>query len=155
MTWQRIPMKERIERNSVSEPMTGCWLWTGKVDAYGYGTMHNRTMNGPNDLKAHRVSYEQYIGQIPEKMHVCHVCDVPSCVNPNHLWLGTASDNHKDRAIKGRSANGNRLPQAKLNPEKVLAIRKATGTMKEIGAQFGVAPQTAHKVRKLEIWKHV
>jgi len=151
MSQRRISLKERIERNSIPEPNTGCWLWTGKMDAYGYGQMHDR----PVYLKAHRVAYTEFIGPIPEGMHVCHKCDMPLCVNPRHLWLGTASQNHMDRAMKGRSARGERVGSAKLNAAKITAIRSANGTIYELAAAFGISPQTISKVKRRELWRHI
>jgi len=75
---------------------TGCWLWRGS-DRFNYGTFYmNRKIH-----YAHRVSYELFVGQIPRKLMVCHSCDVKSCVNPSHLFLGTQKDNMKDYGLKG------------------------------------------------------
>ena len=150
----RIPLKERIERNSIPEPNTGCWIWTGKVDAYGYGLM---TYHGQSRtvLKAHRVAFQEFVGQIPEGKCVCHSCDLPACVNPRHLWLGTPEENAADRLAKGRSAKGCEVKSSKLTGEIVLQIRAASGTMKELGKRFGVAPQTIHRVRQRQLWRHI
>lgn len=155
MTWQRVPMKERIERNCVPEALSGCWLWTSCVDSDGYGYLHNRTIDAAKNLKAHRVAYEEFIGPIPEGKYVCHTCDVRSCVNPAHLWLGTHEENQNDRIAKGRSAKGNSCSHARLNSALVLEVRAAQGTMKSIGLQFGFSPQTIHDVRTRKTWKHI
>ncbi len=154
MTWKRITIKDRLERNSIPEPNTGCWLWTSCVDHGGYGYLHNR-QGRPKNLKAHRLAYEQFIGPIPEGAYVCHSCDVPSCINPRHLWLGTHEENQKDRIRKGRSAKGSDFKRSRLNEELVKAIRMAVGSMRIIGLQFGLSPQTVHEVRTRKIWKHV
>jgi HNH endonuclease len=76
-----------------------CWLWTGKPNYWGYG----RLAVDKKALYAHRLSYELWVGPIPEdKPFVCHHCDIPLCVNPSHLFAGTAEDNNQDCAKKGR-----------------------------------------------------
>lgn len=90
------PEKRFWER--VSKQDNGCWLWTGHTNPRGYGVI---AVNGTMWL-AHRYSYQLHTGSIPDKLFVCHKCDVPSCVNPDHLFLGTHQDNMDDMAAKGR-----------------------------------------------------
>ena len=75
-----------------------CWLWTGALNSKGYGSLR---VNGKS-VSAHRLSFLWFKGDIPDGMLICHTCDTPSCVNPDHLWLGTPKDNHKDMWDKGR-----------------------------------------------------
>ncbi len=89
---------ELVERNCCPEPNTGCWLWTAGMRLNGYGQVKIRRVN----QLAHRVSYQVHVGPMPEGMCVCHKCDVPCCVNPDHLFLGTQADNMRDRDRKGR-----------------------------------------------------
>ncbi len=79
-----------------------CWNWTGFRDNNGYGQI---SING-NAISVHRFSWELHFFPIPKGLLVCHACDNPSCVNPNHLWLGTVTANNLDRARKGRSRTG-------------------------------------------------
>lgn len=79
-------------------PEAGCWIWTGTVNERGYG----RVYSGGRMWIAHRLSWTQVNGPIPAHMFVCHRCDTPSCVNPDHLFLGSPRDNVIDMAAKGR-----------------------------------------------------
>ena len=79
-----------------------CWMWTAYKDQKGYG----RFGIGSKLYSAHRLSYEWSYGDFDKKLCVCHTCDNPGCVNPEHLWLGTRRDNNIDRDNKGRHNNG-------------------------------------------------
>lgn len=93
-----LALQARIERRSTPEPNSGCWLWDGSLGAAGYGTLGV----GRRKSSAHRVSYSAFKGEIPNDKIVLHRCDTKSCVNPQHLVLGTHSDNARDRASRGR-----------------------------------------------------
>lgn len=86
---------QRIEHRISPEPISGCWLWMGRVNQFGYGTIGIKL--------THRVVWEHEHGPIPNGLYVCHKCDVPLCVNPAHLFLGTQLDNMVDMRCKGRS----------------------------------------------------
>lgn len=88
----------RFHAKYVPEPNTGCWLWEGATIRSGYGR-HN--INGVQ-MGAHRASWIIHNGDIPDGMHVCHKCDTPPCVNPDHLFLGTHADNMRDMQAKER-----------------------------------------------------
>ena len=79
---------------------SGCWIWMGCVDKLGYGRMSS--CFGKPPFKAYRVSYELFVGKIPDGLLVRHKCDTPSCVNPNHLEVGTQKDNVNDASLRGR-----------------------------------------------------
>lgn len=87
------------------EKTDGCWMWRAGKFPGGYGAIHT---NGKT-RKAHRVSWEIHFGPIGEGLFVCHRCDTPRCVNPEHLFLGTAADNNADRNSKGRQARGEKI----------------------------------------------
>src|SRR4029453_17701848 len=92
--WARVSMDGPV----VYEYLGPCWLWTGPIGTKGYGNAGYWT--------AHRRAWVLANGPIPRGLHVLHHCDNPPCVRPDHLWLGTAADNVRDRVSKGRSATG-------------------------------------------------
>jgi len=154
-------MKQPIDRFSSKYEVdlnTGCWLWTAATKENGYGVF-GRGPAGAGSAYAHRWSYEHFVGPIPEGMMVCHKCDVRNCVNPDHLFLGTAKDNQADMAAKGRSLRGERHNLAKLTEADVLEIRRlwATGqfTQREIAAKFGNNKQNVSVIVRGDKWKHL
>ena len=116
-----ISLSESFPERYMTEPNSGCWLWTWSVDGKGYGLIrHKGTL-----LKAHRVSWKLHKGEVPKGAHVLHKCDTPCCVNPGHLFLGTNQDNVDDKVRKGRQAHKNktRCPQGHLYSGKNLYVR--------------------------------
>jgi hypothetical protein len=113
----------------------GCWLWLGLCDTNGYG----RLFIGPeagNEMKAHRFSWELHCGPIPEDQMALHQCDTPPCVNYAHLYLGTNTDNMRDRARRGRQPRGYHIPDAKRRRGEESANAKLTaGQVREIRAR--------------------
>ena len=126
--WEKINVKNE------------CWIWAGNQDKYGYGRI------GINYKRyyAHRLAYELIYGLIPEGMLVCHKCDNPLCINPEHLFLGTNGDNSKDMVNKNRSYHpiGELHPLHKLTNEQVIEIKQLYSTGKylqtELAKQFNV-----------------
>ncbi len=137
----------------------GCWEWTAYKNR-GYGRINAE--RPPNKkIRAHRLAYELFVGPIPKGMDVLHKCDNPSCVNPNHLFLGTHADNMTDRNLKGRQAFGERHGRAKLTLRQVKEIRRlykprscefGSGALSE---RYGVSHTTILDIVKREKWKGV
>jgi hypothetical protein len=95
------PLAEVLAQNSVPVTESGCWLWTGVTVSTGYGRL-SRGRRG-SYVFAHRASYQMHKGEIPAGMFVCHKCDTPTCINPDHLFLGTCAENTLDMWRKGRA----------------------------------------------------
>lgn len=89
---------DTLLRHVHPEPTSGCWIWTAAVSKLGYA----RIRVGKTNRQAHRISYERFIGTIPSGMSVLHICDVRSCINPDHLYAGTQKDNVRDMMNRGR-----------------------------------------------------
>lgn len=147
-------LQERFEKNFIPEPNSGCWLWLGALSKRGgYGAITR------NATKAHRASYSLYRGEIPAGMLVCHSCDVPCCVNPDHLFLGTIADNNGDRARKGRNKKvgnqGEKHPFSKLTEADIMEIRASKERCMDLATKYGVARSCITKIRKRLSWRHI
>lgn len=141
-------VRQYIEDRSVPEPNSGCHLWMGGVSPGGYGkaALNRRTW------VAHRLSWYAATGEHPGELFVCHKCDTPACVNPDHLFLGTPAENSADMTEKGRSTWGSRNGRAKLDPDKVRAIRASTKRHADISAEFGISMALVSLVRNRKVW---
>lgn len=142
-------VRERIKGN-VTIDANGCWLWNGSCAKAGYGqiSVHN------TPRAVHVVSYEAFIGAVPEGKEVCHTCDVKPCCNPEHFFAGTQKENVADMWTKGRGAKpprvvGERNHKATLNNAQVEELRKlrATGlSQRKVAKRFGVSPSTVWRL---------
>lgn len=138
-----IPFWDRVGKQEA-----GCWLWTGALDPAGYGRLHNKL--------AHRLAWADVNGPIPAGLFVCHHCDNPPCVRPDHLFLGTAADNAADRDAKGRGRTGRR---SKLTPALVAQLRARysgrRGQISQFAREYGVTSLTMGRAIKGQSWGDV
>lgn len=141
-------LQERFDEKYTPEPMSGCWLWTAGVDRDGYGMIG---VGVRSHLRAHRASWKLHRGD-PADMLVCHRCDNTSCVNPNHLFLGTSSDNVHDMVRKERS-------KSHFTEADVLEMRRlyAAGGLsyRALGVKLGVPTATVQHIVERKTWKHL
>lgn len=143
--------QERIEKYIERVPFSGCWLWLGCLNRKGYGRLNNREQGS----LAHRYSYMVFVGPIPSGLCVLHRCDVPACVNPTHLFVGTKSENNADMGAKRRSTWGARNPRAKLTDEAVRLIRADERRNHQIAGDFDVDASTVSLIKSGKRWAHV
>lgn len=149
-----LSVEQRLQQRIAYEPNSGCWLWMGRMDRNGYGVMINRGRL----LWAHRAAWQVWRGEIPDGMRICHRCDTPACINPDHHFLGTQRDNIRDASRKGRMACGERQGNAKLKSADVIAIRElaAQGVyQRKIAAQFGITQPAVSEIVSRRKWRHL
>lgn len=151
MSRRELPTEERFW--SFVDKSKECWLWTGGTNFAPFDYGHFKV--GGATVRAHRFSYELHKGPIPEGMSVCHTCDTPRCVNPDHLWLGTPGENTADMDAKGRRKFAN----AKLSPAQVRKLRSLHAskgmTYEALGRLFGIRGATARMIVLRRTWKNV
>lgn len=159
--WPKPTWDEYFGPRAIFEPMSGCCLWERFVDHSGYGRVG---AVWTREAFAHRVSWELARGPIPSGMKVLHRCDVPGCVNPDHLFLGTQADNVADMIAKGRSRPpaprlGSANVCARLNEDQVWAIRELLRhkvfSQRAIAEDFGVGAMTISRIANNQTWRHV
>ena len=153
MTVRTVDFVAKIKEMSMPVPEAGCWIWLG-ASSKGYG----QVSKVGEMLYAHRVAFEAFVGPIPDGMDVLHTCDTPSCVNPDHLTVGSHADNMADMVAKGRSPRmiGENHHQAKLTWGDVenIRIRHAAGgeTFASLGREFSVNECSISRIVKGKSW---
>lgn len=140
--------EERFMANVMPEPNSGCWIWTGSLASSGYGTF----FDGNIVVRAHRFSFEAFKRTLLPGEKACHRCDMPCCVNPEHLWAGTQKQNIRDMLVKGRHPGG---PNKKLTADVVRLGRQQGLSPTVFSERFGVSIATAHSALRGKTWRHV
>ena len=153
------PLIDRFWRNIDKKSDNECWMWKAGVNSKGYGVLGEGGKGGKS-LSAHRFSYELHHGEIPSNNVVMHICDNPSCVNPNHLTIGTSKDNTQDAVIKNRLKSvfisGENHILAKLNVSQVEYIKNNPDIKgNQLAKMFNVSTSTISNIRNNKRWKDV
>lgn len=146
------PLAAKLEYYSMPEPNSGCHLWLGGVDQYGYGQTFWQGVR----WSAHQAAWISANGSIPKGLCVCHKCDVRSCINITHLWIGTNAENTADKVAKGRVARnfGEKAGNAILTQAQADAIREMSGTQESIAAKFGISRRTVSHIKVGNTWRN-
>lgn len=126
---------EKVNKNT----QNGCWEWTASCYRTGYGKFGI----GKLSKRAHRLSAE-WAGLVVDNLDVCHTCDNRKCVNPEHLFVGTRTDNMRDMAEKNRGNGNSRV----LSAEDVRSIRQSPKSCRSLGKEYGVGYQTIRLIKK-------
>lgn len=145
-------MNDRFKSKYIVSAHGGCHLWTGNRSKSGYGKFKLRD---GTQARAHRIAWEIAHGPIPDGLSVLHKCDVRACVNPDHLFLGTHTDNMRDMVRKKRGLLGEMNGRAKLTADDVLSIRQSSGSDAQKALLYGVSESTIRHARIGRKWKHL
>lgn len=135
------------------EKTPSCWLWQGNGRVNGYGRYSIRRSRRTRHYLVHRIAFGLLRGAIPQELNVLHSCDVPLCVNPNHLFLGTQADNTADMVRKHRQARGERVSTCKLTLNQVREIRASHETALILAITYGVSRNQIYVIRRGQSWR--
>lgn len=133
-------LRERFDTKWLGDPNSGCWLWTDCLHHNGYGQIS--LGRGKPSGRAHRISWELNKGPVPAGALVLHKCDVRSCVNPDHLFLGTPAENMNDMIAKGRAKHPRKFSSSQIDQ-----IRNSQAPQKDIAALFGISQAYVSQIR--------
>ena len=145
--------EERFFKQTYKDPISGCWLWIGAICGTGYGGIK---VNG-RLTRAHRFSYELHYGSIPDGLCVLHKCDVRHCVNPDHLFTGTITDNNRDCTNKKRRNDhkGEDHYRAKLTEKQAIEIKYSHLKNSTLAEKYHVSRPTISAIWNGDNWKHI
>lgn len=132
-----------------------CWLWEGDKRPNGKGILYGRfTIENGKGTSAHRYSYKFFNGDIPDNLFICHKCDTPLCVNPNHLFLGSHKENMKDMVNKNRSykGRGEKKSISKLTNKQASEIRQSDDKRENLAKKYNVSLSCIARIKRNETY---
>jgi hypothetical protein len=155
----KMTVWERIKKYTHPEPNSGCWLWVGACAADGYPriTIGSITDGTKKSVRVNRFVCESIHG-LPEGHHALHKCDNIICINPDHLYPGTPSQNTKDcidRRRRTQIKNGSENPMAVLTEEQVLSIRSSSEKGVDLAKKYGVSQASISLIKNRKNWGHL
>lgn len=148
MVYRKDP-NTRFEARCFPEPNSGCWIWDGVQNHFGYGILKINY----RQIRAHVFSYKKFKGPIPKGKFVLHECDCPWCVNPDHLKLGTKKQNTADAIARKRFPTGTAHHQTTLTDAQVAAIRIDDRVQHVVAKEYGVCQMTISNIKRGASWK--
>ena len=145
-------LKDKLLSRVLATPC-GCWEYTGSRDADGHGKLNHQG----KQVRAHRLSFKLFNGDLPDDLLVRHSCDNPPCINPEHLLAGTVKQNSEDAVERGRQARGETQGLHKLTEAQVSEIRarRPVESCRALAAEYGVSPAAISNISANKWWKHV
>lgn len=146
------PLEQRFWKHVIKKNNDECWLWSASTnEPNGYGVINDG--NGKM-ISTHRYSWIIHNGEIPNGMAVCHKCDVRTCVNPSHLFVGTQGDNIRDRNQKGRGNHmrGETHYKARLTEDDIEFIRNSSDLQRNLAKRFGVSRSNIAMIQSGRSW---
>ena len=160
---RQASIARRLLKYSTDQDQNGCIHWIGHSDKNGYGMLEVTFENGKKLMRSHRLAYEQKNGPILDGLWVLHKCDKPTCINPNHLFLGTPKDNVQDMMSKKRNKcgklglPGEKNPKAKLTVDQVKAMRLHSNYIKpkDLAILYSMSVPNVRKIINHVYWKNV
>lgn len=150
------PLSERIFDNVMTVPESGCWIWMRALNRSGYGQLTYLKKH----MEAHRASWIAHRGEIPNGVGVLHRCNIRSCVNPDHLYLGGQKENVADAISAGTfrcppALPGSLHPLAKLIEKQARRIKYGGESASKVAGALGVKVQSVYAIRSGRQWKHI
>ena len=160
MNWPNYLLERFWKKVKPPKNKDDCWIWNGCLSNHGYGSFNNTVLG--KMIRSHRFSYECYNGPIPDGMLVCHKCDIPSCCNPNHLWIGTPQQNNLDKMIKNRHSSkyGSECNLSILSEIDIIDIIERINnnellSIQQICYEYNISTGAIYDIFKRKSWKHI
>lgn len=151
-------LNRKFDERYVIVSESGCWIWTGALSNHPTHQYGNLPVRKSKNYKAHRYAAVRFLScKLSPRDFVCHTCDVPACVNPEHLYVGSAETNANDRERRKRNtyAKGEQHPMRKLSKAEAIEIFLAQGNHREISERYSVSRPTVTAIKNGRLWNHV